>query len=81
MEVPRDAAGKPLVRVGNGARETIPTVPYGNVTIGPAWVEKWVEDTPKSIESGLEECLKAAEKVLGNERNDLLAKLKAAGIK
>ncbi len=81
MTWPVDKNGKPLVKVSNGAKETIPTVPYANITIGPAWVEKFVEDDPQAIENGLSECLKAAEKVLGNERDELLAKIKAAGIK
>jgi hypothetical protein len=81
MDWPTDSKGNPMVKVSNGAKETIPTVPYANIQIGPAWVEKFVVDTPKAIEDGLQECLKAAEKVLGDERDELLAKIKAAGIK
>lgn len=78
---PTDAKGKPMAKVSNGAKETIPTVAYGNVTIGPAYVEKFVEDTPKAINDGLHECLVRAQVVLGENRDQLVAKLQAAGAK
>lgn len=81
MNWPTDRNGKPMVKVSNGAKETIPTVPYGNITIGPAYVERFVEDDPGKINDALRDCLIRAEVVLGEERDALLSKLKAAGIK
>lgn len=81
MNWPLDKNGNPMVKVSNGVKETIPTVPYGNITLGPAYVEKFVEDDAEAINQGLRECLIRAEVVLGEERDQLLAKLKAAGIK
>lgn len=81
MNIPVDANGNPMAKVGNGAKETIPTAQYANITIGPAYVEKWVEDNPESIRTGLQECLDAAEEVLGNERDRLVEAIRAAGIK
>lgn len=81
MSTPLDPNGKPMAKVGNGAKETIPTAQYANITIGPAWVEKYVEDTPEAIRTGLQECLEAAEEVLGEERDRLVEAIRAAGIK
>lgn len=78
---PVDSKGKPMVKVSNGAQEKIPTVQYGNITIGPATVTKFVEDNPKAINDGLWDCLTRAEVVLGENRDQLLEKLKNAGIK
>lgn len=36
--------GKPLAQVSCGAAELIPTVQYGNVSVGPIIVKRWVED-------------------------------------
>lgn len=81
MTVPTGKNGKPLAKVGNGAKEMIPTAPYANIQIGPAYVEKYVEDTPEAIAVGLKECLDASELVLGAERDRILEAIKSAGIK
>lgn len=80
-EWPCDENGKPLAKVSNGIKETIPTVPYGNVTLGPSYVEKYVVDEPAAIRTGLHDCLLQAEVVLGDERDALLKKIKEAGIR
>ena len=67
-----DALAPGLAVVTNGAQETIPTVQYGNVILGPASVSKVVEDTPEAIAAGLRECLKAAEVSLAEERQAIL---------
>lgn len=36
--------GKPLIKISSSAAELIPTVPYGNVNVGPVTVERYVED-------------------------------------
>lgn len=81
MSVPLDDNGKPMVKVRNGAEELIPTVQYGNIKIGPASVEKWVKDTPEDINQGLYECLVRCEAVLGENREQILEKIKSAGLR
>lgn len=81
MNWPLDKDGNPMVKVSNGAKETIPTVQFGNITLGPAYVERFVVDDPAAINEGLRDCLIRAEIVLGEERDQLLDKLKSAGIK
>jgi hypothetical protein len=43
-EVPKDAFGSPMVEISAAATELVPTVQYGNVTIGPVIVRRWVPD-------------------------------------
>lgn len=81
MTVPTGVNGKPMALVRNGATEKIPTVQFGNVDIGPAYVEKYVEDEPQAIVNGLLECFQASQKVLGGIREALLEEIKTAGIR
>lgn len=43
-EVPRDTFGNPMVEISSSATELVPTIQYGNVTIGPVVVRRWVPD-------------------------------------
>lgn len=81
MTVPTGTDGKPLALVRNGAEELIPTVQYGNVKIGPAYVERYVEDTPEARVQGLKDCFMESQKVLGALREVFLSEIKNAGIR
>lgn len=81
LTVPIGENNRPMAKVGNGAKETIPTVQYGNITIGPAYVEKYVDDDHESITTGLQECLDAAEEILGSERDRILEQIRTSGIR
>jgi|ERR1019366_1903169 hypothetical protein len=39
------ANGKPLIEIGCAAAELIPTIQYGNVSCGPVFVRRYVEDS------------------------------------
>lgn len=80
MTPPLDIKGKPMVQVTNGCQELIPTAQYANITIGPATVTKWVEDTPAAIEKGLGECFVHCQSVLGHKRKQLLDAITQAGL-
>lgn len=41
---PRDENGVPMVKIQAAASELVPTVQYGNVTIGPVMVTRFVAD-------------------------------------
>lgn len=41
---PVDVRGVPLMKISCAAAELIPTVQYGNVTVGPVTVTRWVTD-------------------------------------
>lgn len=40
----RDQNGLPMVKIQVGAAELVPTVQYGNVTVGPVMVTRFVPD-------------------------------------
>lgn len=68
--------GKPAARVRNGAQELINIGNYSNVTIGPASVERFVEDDPDAIKEGMRECLMLSESVLAEERENVLKSIR-----
>lgn len=65
------ANGKPLVLVTNGAAEKIGLPNYSSVTVGPAEVSRWVEDTPEAIQAGLRQCWDDAEVLLVEKRDTI----------
>lgn len=72
--------GAPLALVTMGAQELIPTVQYGNVTVGPASVTKFVPDDPEAIEEGLRDCVKACEQIISEERETLLTLIRGSKV-
>jgi hypothetical protein len=42
QDIPLDPNGRPFIRISCSAAELIPTVQYGNVTVGPTSVVVWV---------------------------------------
>lgn len=64
--------GKPAARVRNGVGEKIGLPGYSNVDLGPITVEIFVENTPKAIAAGLDQCAKLAEESLMREREKVL---------
>lgn len=47
---PRDVSGRPLIKITCAAAELIPTVQYGNVTVGPVSGTRFVVDTDDTEE-------------------------------
>jgi hypothetical protein len=41
---PRDENGVPMIKIQAAAAELVPTVQYGNVTVGPVMVTRFVPD-------------------------------------
>jgi hypothetical protein len=68
MGWPVDANGKPLAMVSMAASELVNLGNYSNVTVGPAMVTRFVEDTPQSRAQGLKECTVEVEDVVARER-------------
>ncbi len=61
--------GKPMVIVTASASNLVPTVPMGNVTIGPVTVMRAVEDDgDESVINGARRAARIAEYVVGCER-------------
>lgn len=67
--VPTDGFGRPMAKVMGGCSDKLPTVQFGNVVIGPAWIERWIVDEgPQSRVDGLRTCLRECEFAVGIER-------------
>lgn len=47
---PRDVNGRPMIKLTCAAAELIPTVQYGNVTVGPVSATRFVNDTDDDTE-------------------------------
>lgn len=77
-DVPMDEDGKPMSKVHFHVGEKIGLPNYSNVDIGPASVERFVEDTPEAIEEGLRDATAAAEKILAEDRDKVLAAVRKA---
>lgn len=45
QEILLGSNGLPLIKISCASAELIPTVQYGNVTVGPISVQRYVEDT------------------------------------
>lgn len=63
-EIPKDSNGKPLVQISCAAAELIPTKQYGNCTVGPIVVKRYVidngfDDLRKEIKKTQELCEEA----------------------
>lgn len=69
---PYDADGRPLAMVTMQASELIGLPNYSNVTLGPASVTRFVEDTSEARAGGLRDCAKEAEGIIAEERESIL---------
>lgn len=68
-EVPKDAFGTPLVEISCAAAELIPTQQFGNVTVGPIIVRRWVPDgTDESIAAAIKQTQALCETAVADDR-------------
>lgn len=80
-DIPLDPNGTPLVRVTCSAAELIPTVQYGNVTVGPASVVVWVpinfkgfnDEEKNSIKLAMRETQSICEEAIAEDRQTVHA--------
>lgn len=70
--------GRPMAKVTSSANEKIGMPNYSNVTLGPFYVTRFVEDDPEAIKEGLREGVLACEEVIGEERGAVVEVVKAA---
>lgn len=76
-EVPKDAFGTPLVEISCAAAELVPTVQYGNVTLGPIIVRRWVTDgTDEHLMEQIRETQKLCEAAVAEDRQTVQALLR-----
>lgn len=60
-----------LVKVSMAVAEKVGLPNYSNVDIGPAVVERLVENTPEAIQKGLAECLLYAQEIVFSEAEEV----------
>lgn len=69
---PTDAFGTPMIRITAAAAELVPTVQYGNATIGPVMIERYVPDGPdEEIKSALKATMALVEEAVSEDRQTL----------
>jgi hypothetical protein len=78
---PRDENGKPMALVSFAMSELVPTVQFGNATVGPASAMRFCEDTSDARKEGIRECVADVKEVLGKERNTVLEVLRQQRIR
>jgi hypothetical protein len=77
---PTDAFGSPMVEITAGAAELVPTVQYGNATIGPVMIRRYVPDgPPETLKGELKRTMEMVEAAVAEDRETLHAQLRAAG--
>lgn len=79
---PRDAFGMPLVKISASAAELVPTVQYGNVTVGPVVVTRFCQgSTIEQIKAATAETQKIVEEAVASDRETVhaLMRSRAAG--
>jgi hypothetical protein len=75
---PRDAMGTPLVRISAASAELVPTVQYGNATIGPVIVERFVPDgDEEAIKVEIKKLQKMVETAVAEDRQTLHEQIRA----
>lgn len=66
---PRDPFGTPMVKIQAAAAELVPTVQYGNVTVGPVVVTRFVPaTTPDQIKVAIKETQEIVEEAISEDR-------------
>jgi hypothetical protein len=81
---PRDLRNKPMIKITCAAAELIPTVQYGNVTVGPVTVTRFVRDLGDENELEPEDLLKqindvqtVCERAVAEERQSIQALMRS----
>lgn len=78
MSTPTDAFGTPLIKITAAAAELVPTVQYGNATIGPVMVERWVPDQgDDALKAELKKTMQMVESAVAEDRQTLHEQLRA----
>jgi hypothetical protein len=80
-DIPLDPNGRPFIRISSAAAELIPTVQYGNVTVGPAAVVVWVpfgfkgfnDEEKDSIKIAIRETQSLCEEAIAEDRQTVHA--------
>jgi hypothetical protein len=76
--VPRDPFGSPMVKITAAAAELVPTVQFGNATIGPVMIERYVQDGPDDVVKGEIKRLQAmVEEAVAEDRETLHEQIRA----
>lgn len=76
---PRDENGKPMIKVSCGAAELIPTVQYGNVTVGPVIVTCFVPDRDDDADllAQINRVQSVCERAVADERQTVAALMRS----
>lgn len=75
---PTDAFGTPMVKITAGAAELVPTVQYGNATVGPVLIERFVPDGPDEVVKGeLKRTMEMVENAVSEDRQTLHEQIRA----
>lgn len=78
ISTPTDAFGTPMVKITAAAAELVPTIQYGNATIGPVMVERWVPDGPlETIKAELKRTMEIVESAVAEDRQTLHEQIRA----
>lgn len=78
--VPTDTFGTPMVKITAGAAELVPTVQYGNATIGPVMVERWVADGDDDhLKAELKKTMDMVERAVAEDRQTLHEQIRSRG--
>lgn len=66
---PRDQFGNPMVKIQGSAAELVPTVQYGNVTVGPVVVTRFVPAVNgEQIAAAIKETQEIVEQAISEDR-------------
>lgn len=74
---PRDQFGTPMVKISVAAAELVPTVQYGNATIGPVMVERYIVDGgDDAVKAEIKKTQKMVEDAVAEDRQTLHEQLR-----
>lgn len=75
---PRDQFGTPMIKISAAAAELVPTQQYGNATIGPVVVERYVPDAgDEALKLEVKKTMDMVEKAVAEDRDTLHQQLRA----
>jgi hypothetical protein len=75
---PRDKFGSPMLRISAAAAELVPTVQFGNATVGPVQVIGFVPDGPDDqVKSGIKRLQRLCEEAVAEDRQTLHEQIRA----
>jgi hypothetical protein len=77
---PRDIRGVPCIKITAAASELIPTVQYGNVTVGPITVTRFVPDLDDEADllAKINQVQSVCEQAVAGERKSIQALMRAS---